>query len=254
MVPRAPQHKQRHVFDVDQRPPGGPVALQANRPKRDRRADEVVENDVEAQSRRNAVRRRKPQEDRREIIRRQLRERLLGPHLRRRVCGQRRQWRRLVDGHSSSDAPYMLHEDANTKRSIPAARASSASRTPARWLMSYVSASSKSPRGSFDSAARCTIASIPRGRPAGRRGCPDGSPARAARAAARGRSRRTARVEPDHRVAGGLEHAPGNRSDVTVRPCEEERASTHLGGPLAEETRKKSSRSTASSGPDGPEH
>ena len=34
-----------------------------------------------------------------------------------------------------SDAPYMLHEDANTKRSIPAARASSASRTPARWLI-----------------------------------------------------------------------------------------------------------------------
>ncbi len=38
-------------------------------------------------------------------------------------------------GASEPEAPYMLHDDAKTKRSTPAARASSASRTVASWLI-----------------------------------------------------------------------------------------------------------------------
>ena len=55
----------------------------------------------------------------------------------------------------------MLQDDEKMKRCTPAARASSARRTEARWLMSSVSRGSSCPSGSFDSAARCTTASTP---------------------------------------------------------------------------------------------
>src|SRR5438132_7043024 len=55
---------------------------------------------------------------------------------------------------ASPAAPYVLHDDANTKRLTPAARASSARRTDPRWLISAGSPGWSSPVGSFDSAAR----------------------------------------------------------------------------------------------------
>jgi hypothetical protein len=55
----------------------------------------------------------------------------------------------------------MLQEDANRKRGTPASFAARARLTVPFRLTSYVQRGLRSPRGSFDKAARCTTASKP---------------------------------------------------------------------------------------------
>ena len=54
----------RHVLDVDERPPGGAVALKMDDARSHRCTHEVVEHDVEAQSRRDTVGGREAKKDR----------------------------------------------------------------------------------------------------------------------------------------------------------------------------------------------
>ena len=95
----------------------------------------------------------------------------------------------------------MLHDEANTNRFTPRASAGRGGRWH-RWLIANVNALSTSPSGSFDSAARCTTASIPSRCPPGSR---DFHPSSGPGAGAPGRTLRRARCRGPLHVARLLE-------------------------------------------------
>ena len=138
----------RDVADVDERPPRRAVALQPDRAGRVRPADEVVEDDVEPQTRRDAVdggvphrhRRRSPSSA-------SSRSASSARTFDSAYARQRPQRRVLVErGRRRPTAPYMEHDDAKTNR--PHARflrrAGERGGSPSR-LMSYVHSALRSP-------------------------------------------------------------------------------------------------------------
>src|SRR3954470_11459515 len=75
------QDRARDVFNVHERPPGSAVALNEDLAGGIRDADEVVDDDIRAQTRRRAVGGRIPEERRAETIVGELRHLLLDQHL-----------------------------------------------------------------------------------------------------------------------------------------------------------------------------
>ena len=86
-----------------------------------RPAGEVVEDDVEAEPRRDAVDRRVSHRDRREPVACERGERLLGAHLGLGVGVRGRSGAFSSSRSSVPDAPYIEHDEAKTKRRTPAA-------------------------------------------------------------------------------------------------------------------------------------
>ena len=87
----------RDVLDVDDRPPRRAVGLEEDAAIGDSPGDKIVENDIETQSRRDAVGGGGAQEGRTEAISGELRDVPLGAHLRNAIGGQRLQLAGLID-------------------------------------------------------------------------------------------------------------------------------------------------------------
>ena len=122
---------------MDEGPPRRPVAQEVESAGHVAPRREVVEDDVEPEPGRRPVDGRVPHRDGREPVPVEVEERLLRPHLRLGVGGQRPQRRLLARAtRRPSEAPYMEHEDAKTKRPTPATLLHARARRVARWLMS----------------------------------------------------------------------------------------------------------------------
>ena len=111
------QRRARDVLDVHERAPRRAVALEHDLAGRVRPADEVVDHDVEAQARRDAVGGRVAQVGRAEGVVGERRDVLLGQHLGLAVGASAARSPAVSSSASAPAAlPYRLHEEKNTKR------------------------------------------------------------------------------------------------------------------------------------------
>ena len=147
------------VFNVNERPPGSPIAEDPDLARGVCPSGEVVEHDVCTQAGETP-----------KAVALRMKMGVKSSSARRRSACSARTFDAAygVNGLSGAlsstssaavERPYMLHEEAKTKRLTPACFAERARLRLARKLISSVSDGSRSPSGSFESAARCTIAS-----------------------------------------------------------------------------------------------
>ena len=141
-------HSERNFGEVAHVEPGGAMTSIAEEPDPAGHVApcrEVVEHNVQSEPRRHAVNRRVAHRDGREPVAVELAQSLFGMHLRLRIGSKRAERRILGEDTSGSEAPYMEHDDANTKRRTPALFAARATRSVPSWLISCVQLAAEFP-------------------------------------------------------------------------------------------------------------